>query len=265
MGTLSEDMQRLGDEIMRLREDRRHQLQRLRGDVAGLGHEVREKLTEFRAQRHENADTLRGARQERIQELVSEIRTLRQGVREQLAQGESARRERAAQDHTERQQQLKVLKEDVETLRGEASSVLAEVREDMMQARRLWDALATTQAASARVQAAPVAKTTVELARGEETERVGDDSEAQVPTQPEPEASEVKAATPQKNEVPTSDDLEQIVGIGPSTSKVLQDAGIMSFYQIAQATPKELNEVLGDLSRFANVEHWIRQAKGLAG
>ena len=60
------------------------------------------------------------------------------------------------------------------------------------------------------------------------------------------------------------DDLEQIIGIGPSTKRVLVGAGFMTFDAIATSAPEQLNDALGDLARFANVDHWIRQAQELA-
>ena len=73
---------------------------------------------------------------------------------------------------------------------------------------------------------------------------------------PEP-AGEVPAP-----EVP--DDLKRIEGIGPKISSVLQEAGIMTFAQLAAATPEQLAGILESadprLLRLADPATWPEQA-----
>lgn len=60
------------------------------------------------------------------------------------------------------------------------------------------------------------------------------------------------------------DDLKRIEGIGPRFSSVLQAAGIMTFAQLAAATPEGLEQILEAedprLSRLADPTSWPEQA-----
>jgi len=60
------------------------------------------------------------------------------------------------------------------------------------------------------------------------------------------------------------DDLKRIEGIGPKISSVLQEAGIMTFAQLAAATPEQLAGILESadprLLRLADPATWPEQA-----
>ncbi len=66
-----------------------------------------------------------------------------------------------------------------------------------------------------------------------------------------------------------ADDLKRIEGIGPKFSAVLQAAGIMTYDQLAAATPDELEQILEEedprLSRLADPTSWPEQAALAAG
>ncbi len=62
----------------------------------------------------------------------------------------------------------------------------------------------------------------------------------------------------------SSDDLTAIRGIGIATQDRLYRAGIKSYGQLARASPEEVCGILGKVSRGADVEDWIAQAKELA-
>ena len=57
------------------------------------------------------------------------------------------------------------------------------------------------------------------------------------------------------------EDLTTIRGIGPAMQNHLNQAGIRTFARLAQSTPDELREILGDAGRLAKVEAWIQQAQ----
>jgi hypothetical protein len=69
---------------------------------------------------------------------------------------------------------------------------------------------------------------------------------------------EASAHTEHKHE----DDLEIIEGIGPKVAKVLKAAGILSFGDLAHASPEKVNELLkaAKLSMMDSAG-WIEQAK----
>ena len=77
----------------------------------------------------------------------------------------------------------------------------------------------------------------------------------------EPEA-ELEAKAPEPPVEP--DDLKRIEGIGPKLSSVLQEAGIVTFAQLASATAEEIEQILEAadprLLRLAQPASWTEQA-----
>jgi predicted flap endonuclease-1-like 5' DNA nuclease len=78
----------------------------------------------------------------------------------------------------------------------------------------------------------------------------------------EPETEEEPAEEPIAP--PTPDKLTRIEGIGPKISSVLQEAGILTFAQLADTTPEQIEEILGEadprLRRLAKPATWPEQA-----
>lgn len=62
------------------------------------------------------------------------------------------------------------------------------------------------------------------------------------------------------------DNLQAIKGIGPVFSKRLNEAGIHTFEQLAQLTPKDMEEILGTLFKrfFSNDNTILAQAREIA-
>lgn len=83
------------------------------------------------------------------------------------------------------------------------------------------------------------------------------DVEEQVP-EITAEAGEAEEASPEP------DDLKRIEGIGPKMSSVLQEAGITTFAQLAEADVSHLEQILEEadprLLRLANPATWTEQA-----
>jgi predicted flap endonuclease-1-like 5' DNA nuclease len=77
----------------------------------------------------------------------------------------------------------------------------------------------------------------------------------------EPEAIEAEG---EEEEPAVFDDLKRIEGIGPKISGVLQEAGIMTYIQLADAGVSRLEEILEEadprLRRLANPATWPEQA-----
>lgn len=70
-------------------------------------------------------------------------------------------------------------------------------------------------------------------------------------------------ATPEPEVAPAPpDDLALIEGIGPKIAALLQDSGIHTFKQLAEAEPGRLEELLSGANlRLANPESWPEQAR----
>jgi len=59
------------------------------------------------------------------------------------------------------------------------------------------------------------------------------------------------------------DDLTAIRGIGIAVQNRLNQAGITTYAELAEAKPEQVREALGKLSLGAKVEAWISQAREL--
>lgn len=90
-----------------------------------------------------------------------------------------------------------------------------------------------------------------------------------VPSPVEPDVEEqVPEITAEAGEAeepsPEPDDLKRIEGIGPKMSSVLQEAGITTFAQLAEADVSHLEQILEEadprLLRLANPATWTEQA-----
>ncbi len=80
--------------------------------------------------------------------------------------------------------------------------------------------------------------------------------EAEAAAEPEPAVAQPEAPA-------ARDDLKRIEGIGPVMERVLNEAGITTFAQLAQRTPEELQAILdaAGVRRITSPETWAEQAK----
>lgn len=89
------------------------------------------------------------------------------------------------------------------------------------------------------------------------TEVAASTSVVEAETPPAPAPAEEEAA-----EAPEPDDLTRIEGIGPKISGLLQDAGITTFSQLANADVEQLKEMLLEAKlRIADPTTWPEQAQ----
>lgn len=97
-----------------------------------------------------------------------------------------------------------------------------------------------------------------EIPEAGEAGMVAEESPADRPTAYEP----VPTAPPVA-EGNVADDLERIEGIGPKISELLQDAGIISFAQLAEQDPAELEQLLRERGgiTIADPTTWPEQAQ----
>jgi len=109
--------------------------------------------------------------------------------------------------------------------------------------------------------------------REEEEEEV---QAIEIPVEPPPAQEQVaveraaeieiptEAAVAAETEAPTPDDLKRIEGIGPKISSVLQEGGIATFAQLAEAEVSQIEEILEAadprLLRLADASTWPEQA-----
>ncbi len=72
-------------------------------------------------------------------------------------------------------------------------------------------------------------------------------------------------ATAEKDDAARADKLEKIKGIGPVFASRLNEAGILTFSDVAKLTPRQLQEIISpNSSNMVNSEDLIRQAQDLS-
>lgn len=83
-----------------------------------------------------------------------------------------------------------------------------------------------------------------------------------VPPPPEPEPEPIAAAAPPP-EPAKPDNLKKIEGIGPKIERILNEAGITTFSQLANASVAELNKIVREDAgiTIAYPDTWPKQAK----
>ncbi len=93
---------------------------------------------------------------------------------------------------------------------------------------------------------------------------VGEPLAVKAEVEEQPTLDEAKAEARAPEEAPVADDLKRIEGIGPRIAAVLQEAGITTFAQLADADQARLERILEEadprLLRLANPAHWPEQA-----
>ncbi len=72
-----------------------------------------------------------------------------------------------------------------------------------------------------------------------------------------------RAEKPEVELIP--DDFIAISGIGPKIQTLLNQAGVLTYAQLAQLTPEEIAEITKRSAARISQEGWIAQARALAG
>jgi len=144
-------------------------------------------------------------------------------LRAHLDEQESERRAQAPEDARGRAEYVDRLESDVAAMRGRLQVNLSE-------ARQAWSSFAGQM----------------------QERRAGRPVAAPPPPPPPPPTEEV-----------ASDDLTVIRGIGSGTQRRLNEAGIFTYAQLAESTPEELRQVLGEGPQATKAGEWIEQAQGL--
>jgi small subunit ribosomal protein S2 len=120
----------------------------------------------------------------------------------------------------------------------------------------------TAKAEVAKTEA-PVEEAVSEVA-AEAPKEVKKEKAAPVVAEKKTEAEEKPKKETAKKVKTTADDLTKVEGIGPKISEVLQNAGIMTFADLASKSEEDLKEILaGAGARYAskNPASWPKQAK----
>lgn len=74
-------------------------------------------------------------------------------------------------------------------------------------------------------------------------------------------STSVKVSEPAASAVRSEDDLTLIEGIGPKIDKILKEAGIITFSQLAEKSPEEIKDILNRAGlRLGDPTSWPEQA-----
>jgi predicted flap endonuclease-1-like 5' DNA nuclease len=202
-------------------EDMSQHLDDLGAARAKMSAEQEQMLAEFHSDIHDSVDDFVSGLQKAHEDRARD-------VSQELHDLGAARKKMSAE------QQRKLTK-DRARLEATVNQTRKELRADMKGAHRAWNTFAAK---------APHRET-----------RTGT-SARPTPARPSAHAAGEKGSTAAAN-----DDLTVISGIGPSRQERLNELGIRSFAQLANATEAKLRDALGQSARLANVGKWIEDAK----
>jgi len=195
----------------------------LRAHLDEQDSERRAQATEDAQGRAEYVDGLHRDMAVFFKDLDSVHQAMAAELRAHLDEQESQRRAQAAGDARGRAKYVDRLESDVTAMRGT-------LQVDLSEARQAWSSFAGQM--QERRAGTPVA----------------------APPPPSP---------PSPREEVASDDLTAIRGIGSGTQRHLNEAGIFTYAQLAESTPEELRQVLGEGPQATKAGEWIEQAQGL--
>lgn len=269
------------------RAARRRYMEELRQGVADY-------LGDASQARQEMAKTQREALKRAMADVAQSVAELRDETAQFMQETQSAREDMSEELRDQLRSQLEVLRSDVARLMKELNEAhqsmaeamrhdLGDYREktledvrhsrarlqaEMREARRVWSSLQTLlqrrRARTVGKTVAPVGQPfpkPVSLAqpKPEPVSQVAEEPTLVSPplvSTPEPEAKPM-GSLPR---------LTDIKGIGASSAKRLQEAGISDVAVLARCTPERVRAALEEQAgRLAKVEDWIRQAQDMVG
>jgi len=219
----------------------------LRQDLAGSYSRLSSDVETFLKNTASAHESLAVEQRERLDEYVQamrhEVEVLRHEAKAFLDALEVAQQAMAVEQRQWLSAERTGLTQDVRAVRAGRQAEFDEVRADQRDARRLW----------------------------EEWSQLPHQQQAQVPDAspaPIPSLSLEKEEETQLESAPAvmKDELTTIWGIGPAMAERLNEAGIFTLAQLAQANADDVRQGLGDVvGRLAKVEVWISQAQEMKG
>jgi len=231
-----------------------------RQGLAEYDRQLDEQDTRLRQEAEDFLAAVKAARQsmasEQWQKLDEHGDRLRRDTGTFLADLQSARRSMAANQRQQLGEKMAQLDAERTDMVASVAAMRGNLIKDRDEARRTWTSFGklkqqrrtrTSQTPTAPPKAAEPSRPHAKL--------------VPVTAPPAPAPVEVKAAP----SAGAADDLMAIRGIGPAMQSRLNKGGLHTYRQLATTTPDELHQILGDVSRLANLEEWISEARKLAG
>jgi predicted flap endonuclease-1-like 5' DNA nuclease len=175
-------------------------------------------------------------------------------------------------DRRQRQKSEQGLQDELAQARGQVSTL----RTQQTDTTQLQQQLATAEAQVSELQAqqteAVQLKTQLAAAEAQigqlQAQQEGATQRQAEPLEAQAAAASVEGvdeATNQPGEL-VMDQLEVVKGIGPTYARRLNEAGILTYTDLAQQTPERIRELVGGAwLDDAEVQQWIEEAQSLAG
>ena len=230
----AEEMRELAEEIVASKRSRKEEVESLNDETRALMDELAEGDKSRQMGVKIQLTGYRNDHQAMAKELHASLEADNAALMEELGETTKARK-------AEVSGLMEELAEVDAARQAEVKSQLSGYRAEMEATRTAWQE---------GLRAAPPPKPPVKVAPPPPA------PPAEVAPPPEP------TITVEEEEVP--DDLTVIRGIGASMQERLNRHGIVTYAQLAEASPAEIEAMLGDAARLANVEEWIAQAGELA-
>jgi predicted flap endonuclease-1-like 5' DNA nuclease len=231
MGGLTEGMTGLRNEIEALRNKREGFIAHLGQGVAELRSGVDELKEGFRKDRSEMAGIMKADLRGFLAEIGEYVTKLKDDVVDMQGGFRKEHAVTSRNTKAERKLFLSEVKHSVAVLKQEIADLLEGIADDLGGARRAWSGSSLADGRS---------KTPKRKAAVQDNLR----------KEPGKQVAEL-----------FPDDFTKIPGIGPGRSKLLNDAGIFTFAQLAGRTPGKLEQVVGRSAKGADLEEWINRAK----
>jgi predicted flap endonuclease-1-like 5' DNA nuclease len=253
MGVFTEDMARLGEEIASGRACRKKMLHNLKSDIATLRTDVAEMLTEYEKKRIETRQlmqlelsTFTSHLQHFAGELGEQVLDMRKGFHQERTDMLGRMNDRLRRFISALKTGVAEMQTGFKMQRAESSR---QIRTDMDAfLGRLKSFSQNTQTSVGSMLAEFQSDRQGGGRSWKEKDRVA----------PQPQLS-----NPPETAGQDSDDLTQIPGIGARRQQLLNRAGIHSLARLAQSTPEQLMQALGNHGGPARVEVWIAHAQAM--
>jgi predicted flap endonuclease-1-like 5' DNA nuclease len=257
MGHLADDMTRLCGDIGTLRDTREAFINSLKQDVAQIQSEVGRMQHGFRDAHATMARDTKAKMEAFVSEIRQAVLNLKEDATEMQNSSRNAHKDMAKRTKAERGAFVSGLKEEVARMqhafRDAQARMSRETKSDL-----------SVFLSGVRDFVSGMKATVNNLQQDFATDIAGARKawSGVSPAKRRPFKDKGRAR-PEKTEVRIPNDLTTIPGIGQGMQRLLNNAGIYDFAQLAGSTPEHLRHILGRAGQLADVENWIDQARKL--
>jgi predicted flap endonuclease-1-like 5' DNA nuclease len=284
MGALTDDMARLRDEINGLHRSRKAFINDLSNFTSTLKTNVGDMRKAFRSEHAQTADTLSNDLATFVSGLKRDVSDMKQGFRRQhtqraavlvnnlgtfvsgLKRDVSDMKQRFRQQHTQTADTLSTdLRSFTEKLNKTVSSLRQEFTNDIGGAHHSWIGRHLVDTSDRENEKTPSTKRELKPNQQPNQSALHEEAGAKAIDEKNVGNEEVINAA-EETEEPDGivlDKLTTIGGIGENREKLLREAGIYTFSQLADTSPEKLKEILGETLGIKDLKRLAEAARKL--